>query len=662
MLFEKILVANRGEIACRVMRTARRLGVATVAVYSEPDREALHTRTADEAYCIGGATAAQSYLNAGAILETAKKSGAAAIHPGYGFLAENADFAEAVEETGLAFIGPPGRVIRLMGEKIAALEKMRNAGVAVLPGSLAAEQDHSALRRAAQRIGYPVMIKPSAGGGGKGMRIVHDESELRAAMSSSRREAGAAFGDEQLLLEKYLADARHIEVQVFADQHGNVVHLFERDCSIQRRHQKILEESPAPRLDADTRARLCETAVHAAASIGYIGAGTVEFLLGSGADPQHYFLEMNTRLQVEHPVTEQVTCEDLVEWQLRVAAGEPLPKRQSDLASAGHAIEARVYAEDPDAGFLPAAGRIRRLSVPAANAGLRIDSGLSAGDTVTVHYDPLLFKIIASGEDRCAALDRLSESVQACELEGVRTNLDFLKRVLAHPAYREGRTNTRFIEQFSSQLISIPADEEILALASLYILLSRSELDLPHSPDRNSPWAKQSAWRLNATATELFEFVDHGQQRRVAVQHSSEYYTLLGAAGNSKLRGELEPHGTLSAWLGHRSLRAHIARDGDSLSIRTAQARYSLRLGRLSASRPGAKAANAALTAPMPGTVIAVHVRPGDVVARGDPLMVMEAMKMEHTITAPFEGTVERVCFKVGERIDAEAELLLINA
>jgi len=490
-VFSKVLIANRGEIACRVIRTAKRLGVATVAVYSEADRDALHAELADEAWPIGPAPARDSYLNIEAILDAARNSGAEAVHPGYGFLSENAGSAEACEAAGIVFIGPPASAMRTMGSKAAAKDLMQRHGVPLVPGYHGDDQNPVRLLDEAERIGFPVLIKASAGGGGRGMRAVGSAAEFAAALAGAKREAKSAFGDSRVLLEKFLQQPRHIEVQIFADRHGNTVHLFERDCSIQRRHQKVLEEAPAPGLDPEQRDAMAEAAVAAARAVGYIGACTVEFIAEGGG---FYFIEMNTRLQVEHPVTEAVTGLDLVEWQFRVAAGEPLPIRQSDLVLHGHAIEARLYAEDPERGFLPQTGTLHGLRFPPSRLA-RVDTGVRQGDTITPFYDPMIAKIISWGEDRAAALGRLRRALAETVVLGVGTNRDFLARVAAHPEFVSGAVDTGFIERHRAALVPPrgPAPDTVLAAATLCRLMTREDAAgavASRSADPFSPWAR----------------------------------------------------------------------------------------------------------------------------------------------------------------------------
>src|SRR5215204_3100414 len=497
LMFAKLLIANRGEIACRVIRTARRMGIATVAVYSAADMAALHVAMADEAYPIGPPPPRQSYLNIDAVIEAACDSGAEAVHPGYGFMSENAEFAETCAAAGVVFIGPPPQAIRAMGSKAAAKALMEKHGVPVVPGYHGADQDDARLLAEADRIGFPVLIKASAGGGGRGMRIVASKGEFARALDGARREAKGAFGDDTMLLERYLERPRHIEVQVFGDSHGNLVHLFERDCSIQRRHQKIVEEAPAPGLDSTRRQQIGEAAVAAARAVGYVGAGTVEFIMqSSGAElggERFYFMEMNTRLQVEHPVTEAVTGLDLVEWQLRVAAGEQLPVKQDELGLRGHAIEVRLYAENPARGFLPVTGTLHRLHFPEGD-GVRVDTGVREGDAVTPFYDPMIAKIIAGGENRDAARMRLGRALADTAVLGLATNLGFLARVVADPDFAAGAVDTGFIERRGDSLLAPagPPPDAALAAAALYRFLSASEPG--QAPD---PWSRGDGWRLN---------------------------------------------------------------------------------------------------------------------------------------------------------------------
>src|SRR3954471_13977865 len=522
-MFDKILIANRGEIAVRVARTAKRLGIRTVAVYSEADANALHVASCDEAYLIGPAPARESYLKAERIIDVARRSGAQAIHPGYGFLSENAAFARSCADAGIVFIGPSARAIAAMGSKSASKDIMGKAGVPLVPGYHGESQEATLLAQEAESIGYPVLIKASAGGGGKGMRIVKEPGQLSDAIASAKREALASFADERLLLEKYLSRPRHIELQVFADTHGNAVYLFERDCSVQRRHQKVLEEAPAPAMTAARRRQMGSAAIAAARAVNYVNAGTVEFIADDAGN--FYFMEMNTRLQVEHPVTEMITGLDLVEWQLRVAAGEALPLTQEQLTIKGHAIEARIYAEDPARGFLPATGTIAHLRQPALSPHVRVDTGVRTGDSIGVHYDPMIAKLIAWDVDRPAALRRLRAALAEYQLAGPANNIVFLSRVVAHPAFanadREPELlDTHLIERYSAELIPVPqpAGDAVLAIAALEELMREQEAATQaaaRSADPWSPWDLSDGWRLNEDNHHTLRFVDQG--REVAV-------------------------------------------------------------------------------------------------------------------------------------------------
>ena len=523
--FAKLLIANRGEIACRVIRTARRMGIATLAVYSEADRDAPHVRLADEARLIGPPAARESYLSIERIIAAAKASGAEAIHPGYGFLSENEDFAEACVQAGIAFVGPTAEAIRAMGDKSAAKSLMEKADVPLVPGYHGENQDAAFLAAQAARIGYPVLIKAAAGGGGKGMRIVRNAEEFAAALASCKREAQSAFGDERVLVERYLDRPRHIEVQVFGDTHGNIVYLFERDCSVQRRHQKVLEEAPAPGMSDARRREMGNAAVSAARAIAYTGAGTVEFI--AEQDGRFYFMEMNTRLQVEHPVTEMITGLDLVEWQLRVAAGEPLPLRQRDLAIRGHALEARIYAEDPARNFLPSTGRLAHLAFPPASEAVRIDAGVEEGGLVTPHYDPMLAKLITWGENRGAALDRMATALAATRIAGVATNVAFLGRVVASRAFRAAELDTGLIERNRAELFPSPvsAPDEVLAAAVLAELLAEAESARSRasaSGDPHSPWHACDGWRLNEDSHHTWVFDEGGRSHALTVDFRAQ--------------------------------------------------------------------------------------------------------------------------------------------
>lgn len=653
-MFDKILIANRGEIACRIMRTCDFTGVATVAVYSSADRNALHVAMADEAVRIGAAPSSESYLNIEAVIAAARATGAQAIHPGYGFLSENADFAEACDAAGIVFIGPPAAAIRAMGSKAEAKRIMAAAGVPVLPGGTNADQSDAALTQAAGDAGYPVMVKPAAGGGGRGMRIVRDPGELVEALASARREASSSFGDDTLLIEKFLENPRHIEVQIFGDSHGNAVHLFERDCSAQRRHQKVIEEAPAPGLTDDIRARLYDASIAAAKAVGYTGAGTVEFLLGAdgpGDADDVWFMEMNTRLQVEHPVTEEVTGIDLVDWQLRVAAGESLPLTQDEIVCEGHAIEARLYAEDPANEFAPGFGELAFLDLPEEGNDLRIDTGVDEGDEVTVHYDPMIAKVIVYAEDRAAACMAMSDALSDVRVAGPATNEMFLKAIVDHAEFRSGGFDTGFIARNIADLAPAPGavPESIVALAAL------AELTRP-VPDGeiSSPWASARGWRLGGAA----------RRRIVLVANDQSIEFVLQATG---LTRDGAPVAVSGSWIGEddfdgmvdgRPIPTTVVRNGTDITVFTAEGRYTVAVDDPLAAR-GAGAADAgSLFARMPGVVVAVHVEDGAEVAAGTPLLAIEAMKVEHTIRAPADGMVIAVRFAEGERVSEGAELV----
>lgn len=663
-MFSKILIANRGEIACRVIKTARRLGIKTVAVYSEADANALHVKMADEAYCLGPAAAAESYLVIDKVIAACKASGAQAVHPGYGFLSENARFAEALKANNIVFIGPPVKAIEVMGSKSDSKRVMEPAGVPLVPGYHGQDQDDSLLAREADRIGYPVLVKASAGGGGKGMRVVRAASELAPAIAGARREAKAAFGDDSLLIEKYLDHPRHVEMQVFGDTHGNYVHLFERDCSLQRRHQKVIEEAPAPALPDAVRRKLGEAAVAAARAVDYVGAGTVEFLYQDG---EFYFIEMNTRLQVEHPVTEMITGQDLVEWQLRVASGEPLPLTQDQLVPRGHAFEARVYAEDPQKEFLPSIGTLSHLRPPVETAGVRVDTGVLQGDAVSMHYDPMIAKLIVWDHDRDSALRRLQTALADYQVVGVATNIAFLSAVAAHPAFAGLEISTKFIDTHRADLIPEPgkASDTQLAYAVLDSLLRREDearAQAAASADPYSPWHSTDGWRLNDDNHHDFVFLDGDTEVRVVVHYRGPGQWQIDLPGGAvQAKAERDSHGDLLADLDGVRQRATVVRLGQDLVIMANGHQHRLTLDD-PAARAGQDAGHGgSLTAPMPGKVIQVLVKEGDTVSAGQALMLLEAMKMEHTITAPQAGTVASVAFAPGDQVTDGVTLLVIE-
>ena len=695
-MFQKILIANRGEIACRVAATARRMGIRTVAVYSDADAQALHVQACDEAVHIGPASPRESYLRADRILEAAKATGAQAVHPGYGFLSENEDFAQACEEAGMAFIGPPASAIAAMGSKSAAKALMEKAGVPLVPGYHGDRQDPVFLQAQADAMGYPVLIKASAGGGGKGMRAVHSASEFQAALASCQREAQASFGSAHVLVERYLTQPRHIEIQVFGDKHGHYVYLFERDCSVQRRHQKVLEEAPAPGMTPERRKQMGEAAIAAARSVGYVGAGTVEFICeqdwasDAAGPPQgvtappggsaaceaasvgaqgFYFMEMNTRLQVEHPVTEAITGLDLVEWQLRVAAGETLPLQQDQLQIRGHAIEARICAENPAQQFLPATGTLQVLRTPSAVsfevAPVRIDSGVREGDAISPYYDSMIAKLIVWGEDRASALSRLDAALRDLHITGLHTNVAFVRRVINTSSFSRAQLDTALIEREHAALFQAPGLPLNVAIGAAMAGMLPA-VGQASSSSSQDPWSLQDGWRL------------HGQPRHREVlelddQAITVTSTQLGPQAYELQFGDqrcvLNVHGRpgptggdqLDISVDGQRLRVSVYRHADDIHVFTDQgSAHLLRINPLSQVDHGHHGSGR-LTALMPGKVVALLVKEGQVVKQGEPLAVTEAMKMEHTLTSPQDGTVAAILCSVGDQVAEGVELLRID-
>ncbi|HEU0152372.1 MAG TPA: acetyl/propionyl/methylcrotonyl-CoA carboxylase subunit alpha [Arenimonas sp.] len=665
-MFKKILIANRGEIACRIIRTCRRLGIRTAAVYSEADAHAQHARLADEAWPIGGPRPQDSYLRGEAIIDVAKRAGAQAIHPGYGFLSENADFAEAVEAAGITFIGPGAASMRKMGSKAGAKQLMHAQGVPVVPGYTGEDQAPAHLQAEADRIGYPLMIKAAHGGGGKGMRIVREAGEFAAALESCQREAASAFGRDRVLLERYIGEPRHIEIQVFADRHGQTIHLGERECSAQRRYQKVVEESPSPFLTPALRLKMGEAAIEAARAIDYVNAGTVEFIVGPQGD--FYFMEINTRLQVEHPVTELVTGLDLVEWQLRVAAGEHLPLHQQDITHRGHAIEVRLYAEDPAQGFLPGSGKLERLRLPAPSAHVRLDAGVVEGDTVTIFYDPMIAKLIVWDLDRPRALARLREALADCEIAGPKSNIDFLEKLVRHPRVVEGTIHTAYLDRHLEEVL--PRDSALpdahLALAAAAAALhdeASTRAAAGAGGDPHTPWAIADGWRLGHAGERLLCFLHRGERIEVHARGSAGDYDLRIGERELSVRGARHADGRLGAEVDGRQWRMRVHADAGAASVHDGEHR--VRLERVPAFRFDGNAAAGRgdrLVAPMPGRIVLVKARPGQAVAEGEELLVMEAMKMELSLKAPRAGTVATVQATAGDFVESDAVLVKLEA
>ncbi len=671
-MFDKILIANRGEIACRVAATARRLGVRTVAVYSDADAQAAHVAACDEAVHIGGASPRDSYLRIDRILQAAQDSGAQAIHPGYGFLSENEDFAQACADAGVVFIGPPAAAIRHMGSKSAAKSLMEKAHVPLVPGYHGRDNDPVLLAREAARIGYPVLIKASAGGGGKGMRRVDKGEDFAASLAACQREAKASFGDDHVLVERYVTRPRHIEIQVFADTHGNAAYLFERDCSVQRRHQKVLEEAPAPGLSTERRAEMGAAAVAAAKAVGYVGAGTVEFIAEPHEnDLRFYFMEMNTRLQVEHPVTEAITGLDLVEWQLRVAAGEPLPMKQDELRIGGHAIEARICAENPESGFLPATGTLRTLRWPAhvafrrnadaerfhEPAPVRVDAGVREGDAISPHYDSMIAKLIVWGDTRAQALARLDAALRDTHIVGLHTNVAFLRRTVNSCAFAAADLDTALIERERDALFGQPPLSLEVAAAGV---VAHALADESAASDAD-PWSRRDGFRLHGGARRHFHLERGDEEHAVVLArlHDGALRLQIGdASWPFSVRSSGEVH---DVTLGEQRLSLSVYAHGERVSVFAPGGRADVReVDDIAHAGEGAAAAGQ-LTAPMPGKLIAYMAKPGEKVARGQALAVIEAMKMEHTIHAPRDGVVRDCLYAPGDQVSEGSELLRLQ-
>ncbi len=648
--FRTLLIANRGEIACRVIRTARAMGLRTVAVYSEADRDAMHVALADEAVLLGPARARDSYLNVERLIEAARKTGAEAVHPGYGFLSENAEFAQACLNAGLVFVGPTAEMMTAMGSKSGSKALMEKAGVPLVPGYHGAAQDEATLAKAAEKVGFPVLVKASAGGGGRGMRIVRSAAELGPAIVSAKREAKAAFGDDTMLIEKYVDNPRHIEVQIIGDSHGNLLSLFERECTLQRRHQTVIEEAPSPTLNAAQRETVCAAARKAAGAVNYVGAGTIEFV-SDGKDV--FFIEMNTRLQVEHPVTELISGVDLVEWQLRVAFGEALPLKQDEIKLNGHAVEARVYAENPAKNFMPSVGKISTWRLPEETGGLRIDAGYREGDTVSPYYDAMLAKMIAWAPTRDVAIDRLNRGLEQSDVRGVVTNIHFLSALITHPKVRENTIDTGFIERELAALTATTAAPGELELCAAVAAIIADE---QKTADASSPW-QTFGWQPVGRRQRSFAFrVGHGAEQKVILNYGSGPSTLV--IGERELAFAIAPKdGGFDLTLdGVKSAVAAVV-DGHELYLRTRNGRFDLHWVDPFGGESEEQTGEDKIAAPLPGTVVAVLAEVGAKLEKGAPILTLEVMKMEQTLRAPFAGTVKAIKCKVGDIVQEGIEL-----
>ncbi|WP_334047916.1 acetyl/propionyl/methylcrotonyl-CoA carboxylase subunit alpha [Alteromonas gracilis] len=664
-MINKLLIANRGEIACRVIKTANAQGIKTVAVYSEADKNAQHVKMADEAVFLGPSPSKESYLRGELIVEKAKELGVDAIHPGYGFLSENAEFANLCAKNDIIFVGPPASAIEAMGSKSAAKHIMEQAGVPLVPGYHGDEQSEAVLKGAADDMGYPVLLKAAAGGGGKGMRQVWNSDEFSQALNAAKRESMASFGDDHMLVEKYLTRPRHVEIQVFCDTHGNGVYLFERDCSVQRRHQKIIEEAPAPNMSPSIREKMGEAAILAAQAINYVGAGTVEFLLDE--DESFYFMEMNTRLQVEHPVTEMITREDLVYWQLTIAEGKPLPKKQNELTLTGHAFEARIYAEDPGNEFLPSTGNLALLRTPKETDVVRVDTGVVEGDEVSVFYDPMIAKLVVWGENREIALKRLISALGEYYIDGVSTNIDFLKRVAGHPAFVSAELTTTFVEKHHDSLFNSDAsnDTHVITPAIALLALLHRKKNAKGLEKTPPVWSAAGAWRSNSQHCEYVTLLCDQREILVEVQHQNDgvfcgfrlnigenTYNATGSIAGGVL------HATID---GYKTTYSFSDNDGQyTLFNKDTHAKFSVISPSL--GDDNSSDADANFSAPMNGTIVAHLVEKNQPVAKGQPILVMEAMKMEHSITAPYDGSVEEFFFQPGELVDGGSTLLAFSS
>ena len=658
-MFERVLIANRGEIACRVIRTCRRMGIHTIAVYSTADADAQHVRLADEAWPIGGAPPAESYLRADAILDVARKTDAQAVHPGYGFLSENTAFARACVDAGIVFIGPDPESIEAMGSKAAAKHLMAKHDVPLVPGYDGDNQDNAFLARQAHEVGYPLIVKPSAGGGGKGMQIVRSDAEFPEALETAQRVAKAAFGDASMLLERYVEHPRHIEFQIFGDRHGHVIHLGERECSSQRRYQKVLEETPSPFLNDERRAAMGAAAVAAARAVNYVGAGTVEFIVGQAGD--FHFMEMNTRLQVEHPVTELTHDIDLVEWQLRIADGEPLPLAQEQVVSHGHAIEVRIYAEDPEHNFLPGSGKLKTLRLPPTSAHLRLDGGVVEGDTVTIFYDPMIAKMIVWDTNRVQALQRMRNALAQCEIDGPKSNIAFLERLVRHPAIVEARIDSGYLDRHLDEFVTgaHEPDARSLFAAATAALLHDETQPRVSAADPHSPWAASDAWRIGRNGKRVLALARGDARFEIEAWGHAGHYTLKLGEANCEVQGALLGKDVLNARFDGEAERRTLRVDGKRVLLHDVDGQR-WRLDRVPAYAwdvEDAAGGNQVL-APMPGRIVVVKAKPGDTVEQGQDLLVMEAMKMELALKAPRAGTLAEITAAQGDFVEADTVLV----
>ncbi|HEX7338533.1 MAG TPA: acetyl/propionyl/methylcrotonyl-CoA carboxylase subunit alpha [Rhodanobacteraceae bacterium] len=660
-MFERVLIANRGEIACRVIRTCRRLGIRSIAVYSEADKDAQHVRLADEAWPIGGSAPADSYLRADTILEVARRSGAQAVHPGYGFLSENTDFARACVEAGIVFIGPAPESIESMGSKAAAKSLMEAHHVPVVPGYHGDNQDPAFLADEARKTGFPLMIKAVSGGGGKGMRIVREEKDFADALAAAEREAKGAFGDTRVLLERYVEHPRHIEFQIFGDTHGNVIHLNERECSAQRRFQKVLEETPSPFLDAARRQAMGKAAVAAARAVDYVGAGTIEFIVG--ADGDFYFMEMNTRLQVEHAITEMTLGLDLVEWQLRVACGEPLPLAQADIHAHGHAIEARLYAEDPEQHFLPGSGKLVTLQLPPPSADVRIDSGVVEGDTVSIFYDPMIAKLIVHGGNRVESLERMRQALAQCVIAGPKSNVAFLERLVRHPVVVDADIDTGYLDRHLDEFLlgnTQPGPHALLAATCAALLADEqaTQTRAATGADAHSPWHKVDAWRVGRPG-ERHVVLSAGDTRHdIRASGANGHYAMHCDNTNVEVSGARFDGAWLEARFDGEAMRLRVAVNADRITVHdTHGQRFTLLRTPAYAWETSDATAGNHIVAPMPGRIVLVKAKAGDEVVEGQEIIIMEAMKMELALKAPRVGRIEKLAATAGEFVDADTVL-----